>query len=109
MPFGLTNAPATFTRMMNNMLRPYLYKFVVVYLDDILIYSRTLEEHKDHIRTVLRVLRDNQLYTKPSKCRFMRKQVPFLGFIVGNGEKRIDESKIKAIQEWPVPHSPKAL
>ena len=70
MPFGLTNAPATFQSFINSVLRPYLEKFVILYLDDILIYSKTLDEHVEHVRTVLKTLLKNDLYAKPKKCEF---------------------------------------
>ena len=78
MPFGLTNAPATFMKLMNNVLRSYLGKFVVVFLDDILIYSRTREEHLEHLRKVFQLLRENSLYAKESKCEFSAKEVKYL-------------------------------
>src|SRR3954464_7850289 len=79
MPFGLTNAPATFMHLMQQIFRPYLDDFVIVFLDDILIYSRTLEEHKQHIKKVLELLRVNKLYAKKSKCEFFRRSIEFLG------------------------------
>ena len=90
MGFGLCNAPATFMGMMNEYLRPFLDKFVVVFLDDILIYSDSVEEHIVHLRQVLSVLREKQLYAKASKCEFLKEEVEFLGFIVGKGGVRID-------------------
>ncbi len=78
-------------------------------MDDILIYSNTLEEHIKHIRLILDALRDNALFTKPSKCELIRSQVTFLGHIVGNGLKKIDPSITKAIREWPTPKSAKAV
>ncbi|XP_040948667.1 uncharacterized protein [Gossypium hirsutum] len=85
MPFGLTNAPATFCTLMNKVLQPFLDRFVVVYLDDIVVYSKTLEEHVGHLREVFRVLRENELYVKEEKCLFAQREVPFLGHIVGGG------------------------
>ncbi|KAA3466849.1 DNA/RNA polymerases superfamily protein [Gossypium australe] len=86
MPFGLTNAPAVFMDLMNSIFRPYLDKFVVVFIDDILIYSRDETEHAEHLRTVLQTLRENQLYAKFNKSEFWLKEVGFLGHIVsGDG------------------------
>ena len=103
MPFGLTNAPATFCTLMNKIFHPFLDKFVVVYLDDIVIYSNTLEEHVDHLRKVFRLLRQNELYVKKEKCSFSLGEVGFLGHRIKDGKLMMDESKIKAIQEWDPP------
>jgi hypothetical protein len=103
MPFGLTNAPATFQTMMNTVLQPFLDKFVIVYLDDIVIFSKSIEEHKEHLRLVLEKLRENQLYAKPSKCLIGKNEIEFCGHIVGNGRIRTARSKTIMIEEWPVP------
>ena len=103
MPFGLTNAPATFMAMMNDVLRPYLDKFVVVFLDDVLIYSETEEEHAEHVEKVLEALRANQLYAKLSKCKFGQKEINFLGHTVTGSGIAVDQQKIKSILDWPVP------
>ena len=103
MPFGLTNAPATFCTLMNKIFHPFLDKFVVVYLDDIVIYSNTLEEHIDHLNKVFRLLRRNELYVKNEKCSFALGEVGFLGHRIKDGKLMMDESKIKAIQEWDPP------
>ena len=103
MPFGLTNAPAMFCTLINKVLAPYLDRFVVVYLDDIIIYSKSLEEHVEHLRDVFQALRDNQLYVKKEKCSFAQEEVSFLGHIVGKGKLRMDPVKIKAILEWEPP------
>ena len=105
MPFGLCNAPATFQRMMNDILREHLDSFVIVYLDDILIYSKTKEEHAAHLRQVLTLLRQNQLYAKASKCEFGMPKTEFLGHIVSADGIATDPKKIKAVQEWPTPTS----
>ena len=109
MPFGLTNAPATFQRMMNDIMRPFTDKFVVVYLDDILVYSRTEEEHKDHLRQVLQRLREEKLVAKKSKCSFGTAEVEYLGHTVGPDGVKMDDVKIKAIKEWPTPSTRKEL
>ncbi|KAE8657632.1 hypothetical protein F3Y22_tig00116984pilonHSYRG00043 [Hibiscus syriacus] len=103
MPFGLTNAPATFCTLMNKVLQPFLDRFVVVYLDDIVIYNKTLDEHVEHLKQVFLVLRDNELYVKEEKCSFAQTEVPSLGHIVGGGKIWMDQDKIRAIEEWKLP------
>jgi hypothetical protein len=103
MPFGLCNAPATFMRVMNDVLRPFLDDFVIVYLDDILIFSKSREEHIEHVKRVLDVLRKEQLFLKLSKCEFGKTSLIYLGHIVGGGELKIDPSKVKVILEWSRP------
>jgi hypothetical protein len=109
MPFGLTNAPATFTTLMNDVLRPFLDQFVVVYIDDILVYSRTSEEHLDHLAQVFQKLRENRLYAQRPKCAFGRTEVEFLGHVVSAKGIHVDAAKVKAIAEWPVPSTPKEV
>jgi hypothetical protein len=105
MPFGLSNAPATFQRFMNQILQPVLGKFAMVYLDDIVIYSNSVKEHNEHIRTVLEILRKNRLIAKKSKCSFFFKQISFLGFVIGNGKVLTDPEKVKKVKDWPTPTS----
>ena len=105
MGFGLTNAPATFQTMMNDILRPYLRKFVVVFLDYILIFSKSWEEHLEHVRTVLEILKANQLYCKPSKCKFGATEIGFLGHRITGTTLAPDPEKIKAVEDWPLPKS----
>ncbi|WVZ89377.1 LOW QUALITY PROTEIN: hypothetical protein U9M48_035794 [Paspalum notatum var. saurae] len=103
MSFGLTNAPTYFMNLMNKVFVEYLDKFVVVFIDDILIYSKTEEEHEEHLRLVLQKLREHKLYAKLSKCEFWLNQVPFLGHIVSKGGIMVDPSKISSVMDWKVP------
>lgn len=103
MPFGLTNAPSTFMRLMNHVLRAYICKLVVVYFDDILIYSTSLENHLAHLEKVLETLRQEHLYANLKKCTFCTDQLVFLGFVVSSQGLKVDEEKIKAVQDWPTP------
>jgi hypothetical protein len=101
MPFGLTNAPATFMHLMNTVMRPFLDKFVIVFLDDILVYSKTPEEHTVHVREVLQKLREHKLYAKLSKCELFRDSVEFLGHRIDAQGIHMMDDKLKAINEWP--------
>lgn len=103
MPFGLTNAPATFQTLMNDIFRPFLDKFIMVYLDDILIYSETLEEHDQHVRQALEVLRQHRLYCKPSKCEFFKTELGFLGHVLSGQGVKADPRKVQSIVDWPQP------
>ncbi|KAL0381937.1 UNVERIFIED_CONTAM: Retrovirus-related Pol polyprotein from transposon [Sesamum latifolium] len=103
MPFGLTNAPAAFMSLMNKTLQPFLDQFVIVFIDDILIYSRSPEEHEQHLRTVLQILREKQLYAKFSKCEFWMEEISFLGHVVLKEGVQPDPAKVKAILEWEPP------
>jgi hypothetical protein len=101
--FGLTNAPAYFMNMMNKVFMDELDKFVVVFIDDILIYSETTKEHEKHLRTVLEKLRQNQLYAKFEKCEFWLEKVAFLGHVLTADGVVVDPSKIEAVTEWKQP------
>ncbi|KAJ6798227.1 uncharacterized protein M6B38_214075 [Iris pallida] len=105
MPFGLTNAPAIFMDLMNRIFYQYLDKFVIVFIDDILVYSKSEEEHEKHLRIVLQTLREEQLYAKLSKCEFWLDQIPFLGHIVSGEGISVDPKKVEAVKSWPTPKS----
>ena len=103
MPFGLTNAPATFQHLMNHHFTDMVDKFVICYLDDILIYSNSLEEHKAHIAKVLQRLREAGLYAKAEKCEFHTTEVEFLGFVVAPDGIKMDKAKVETVLNWPTP------
>jgi hypothetical protein len=109
MPFGLTNAPSTFQALMNEVFRSHLRKFVLVFFDDILVYSKGLEEHTAHLKTVLQILALHQLYAKMSKCVFATSEVEYLGHIISGEGVKTDPKKIAAMVDWPIPKSLKAL
>ena len=101
LPFGLTNALGVFMSLMNGVFREYLDKFVQVFIDDILIYSRTTEEHDEHLRLVLQCLREHKLYGKLSKCSFYQSRIHYLGHVISDEGIVMDPAKVKAIMEWP--------
>ncbi|GAU51867.1 hypothetical protein TSUD_416510 [Trifolium subterraneum] len=105
MPFGLTNAPAVFMDYMNRIFQPYLDKFVVIFIDDILIYSKDPQEHAEHLRIVLNILREKQLYAKFSKCEFWLSEVQFLGHVISQGGVSVDPSKVEAVLNWERPRT----
>jgi hypothetical protein len=105
MSFGLTNAPAYFMYLMNKVFMEYLDKFMVVFINDNLIFSRNEEDHDEHLRVVLQKLRENQLYAKLSKCEFWLKEVSFLGHIISEGGISVDPSKVKDVLSWKTPQN----
>nr|GFC87944.1 putative reverse transcriptase domain-containing protein [Tanacetum cinerariifolium] len=105
MSFGLTNAPAVFMDLMNRMCKPYLDKFVIVFIDDILIYSKN-KEHGEHLKTILNLLRSEKLYAKFSKCDFWIDSVQFLGYVIDSSGVHVDLAKIEAIKNWTAPTTP---
>jgi hypothetical protein len=109
MPFGLTNAPSTFQGLMNDLFKPFLRHFVLVFFDDILVYSRTLDDHLGHLCIVLEVLQTQQLYAKESKCRFAVDEIDYLGHLISTHGVRADPSKLDAMVSWPIPTSIKSL
>ncbi|WCJ39071.1 Transposon Tf2-6 polyprotein [Euphorbia peplus] len=106
MPFGLTNAPAAFMDLMHRVFKPYLDQFVIVFIDDILVYSKSREEHEEHLRLVLQTLRNKQLYAKLSKCEFWLDQVTFLGHVISAEGVFVDPKKVEAVVKWEPPTSP---
>eukprot|EP00253_Pinus_taeda_P033766 PITA_33766 len=103
MPFGLSNAPNTFMRLMNEMLKEYIGKFVIVYLDDILIFSKTREEHLRHVHKVLEKLQQNKLLINLKKCTFLQRELIYLGFVIAENELKMDPEKVTTIINWLSP------
>jgi hypothetical protein len=106
LPFGLTNAPAAFMDLMHKIFRDMLDKGVVIFLDDILIYSKSAEEHEQLLREVFTRLRDNKLYCKESKCELWRIEVTFLGHVINKHGVSMESSKVEAVSNWPRPNDP---
>ena len=104
--FGLTNAPAAFMDLMNRVFEEYLDKFVIVFIDDILVYSRTMKEHELHLKLVLEKLKKKKLYAKFSKCEFWVKKVTFLGHVVSEEGISIDLSKVEVVSQWKQQRNP---
>nr|CAN62821.1 hypothetical protein VITISV_013041 [Vitis vinifera] len=109
MPFGLTNAPSTFQSLMNNIFQPYLRKFIPVFFDDILIYSRSFSDHIHHLSIALQVLRENLLYAKSNKCFFGHSSIEYLGHVISSGGVYTDPQKVVAVRDWPTPITLKQL
>jgi hypothetical protein len=108
-PIGLTNAPAIFMNLMNKIFMPYLDKFVIVFIDDILVYSKDEAKHAEHLRIVLQTLREHQLYAKFSKCELWLDKVEFLGHVITKEGIIVNPSKVQLVLEWPAPKNVKEV
>nr|GFA42935.1 putative reverse transcriptase domain-containing protein [Tanacetum cinerariifolium] len=106
MPFGLTKAPAVFMDLMNRVCKPYLDKFVIVFIDDIIIYSKDEKEHEEHLKAILELLKKEELYAKFSKCEFWIPKVQFLGHVIDSQGIYVDPAKVKSVKDWASPKSP---
>ncbi|GKF03763.1 putative reverse transcriptase domain-containing protein [Tanacetum coccineum] len=106
MPFGLTNAHAVFIDLMNRVCKPYLDKFVIAFIDDILIYLKNKQEHEEHLKPILKLLKKEELYAKFSKCEFWIPKVQFLGHVINSEGIHVDPAKIESIKDWTSPKSP---
>ncbi|GJS78642.1 putative reverse transcriptase domain-containing protein [Tanacetum coccineum] len=106
MPLVVTNAPAVFMDLMNRVCKPYLDKFVIVFIDDILIYSKNKKEHEEHLKQILELLKKEELYAKFSKCEFWIPKVQFLGHVIDSEGIHVDPAKIESIKDWTSPKSP---
>ncbi|MCI07690.1 hypothetical protein A2U01_0028759, partial [Trifolium medium] len=109
MPFGLTNAPASFQSLMNHVFQPFLRKFVIVFFDDLLVYSHSIQDHYIHLRLIFQAIRDNHLFLNQSKCHFALPKVEYLGHFITQEGVSTDPVKIKAVSSWPIPQNLKQL
>ena len=107
MPFGLTNAPSTFQSAMNDMFRPHLRKFILVFFDDILVYSANIEDHVQHLKIALDLLRTNNFFANSKKCVFGQQQLQFLGYVVCQKGVVVDPEKVQVVLGWPLPRDAK--
>ena len=109
MPFGLTNAPATMQKIINKILQSYLDRFVIIYMDDILVYSNTKENHVKHVKMILSALKQKNFKIKTKKCKFHVQEIKFLGFVITPGNIQMEMIKVDSIQTWPAPRNIKNL
>ena len=109
MPFGLSNAPGTFQRLMNELFREHLWKWALVFLDDVLVYSQSDESHFAHLRATFQLLRAANLKLKPKKCRLVQREVTYLSHIIGSERIQVEPKKVEAVTNWPVPSTVKGV